>query len=243
MKVQNSFLIVIPSFNEEQNIGKVLRELLSANLPSDILVVNDGSIDGTEAEARKHGVKVVSHPCNLGYGAALQTGYKYANARGYAYLIQFDADGQHDPNDLSSIMEPLIKGEADIVMGSRFLASGDKYSTGIVKGFGICFFRLLIQRLTGHSVSDPTSGLRGVSRSVFSLYSGKEWFPADFPDANILIHQILMDFHVKEVPARMRKRKAGISMHAGLKPLLYMIQIMLGIIIVMIRHKRTKRWT
>lgn len=241
MKDKKPFLIVIPSFNEEQNIGKVLKELLSENLPADILVVNDGSKDETEAEAMKYGVEVVSHPCNLGYGAALQTGYKYAAARGYDNLIQFDADGQHDPGDLSSIMELLMKGEADIVMGSRFMSSGEKYATGIVKGFGIRFFRLLIQRLTGQSISDPTSGLRGVSRRVFSYYSGKERFPADFPDADILIHQILMDFQVKEVPARMRQREAGISMHAGLKPILYMMQIMLGILVVVIRHKRTKK--
>jgi glycosyltransferase involved in cell wall biosynthesis len=235
------FLIVIPSFNEEQIIGKVLEELLTSDMNADILVVNDGSRDETEAVAKKYSVDVVSHPCNLGYGAALQTGYKYAEEQGYPFLIQFDADGQHDPSDLPFIMEALVESGTDIVMGSRFLDSEKRYETGIVKGAGIRFIRLVIRRLTGQHVSDPTSGLRGVSRRVFTYYSGKDRFPADFPDADILIHQILMDYRIKEVPARMRHRETGISMHAGLKPVLYMLQIMLGILIVMIRHKRTKK--
>lgn len=235
------FLIVIPSFNEEQSIGKVLTGLLDANLPADILVVNDGSRDDTEREALRYPVAVVSHPCNLGYGAALQTGYQYAQVHGYAYLIQFDADGQHDPADLPGIMDALTGGGADIVMGSRFLGERERFTTGIVKGAGIRFFRLLIKRLTGKRISDPTSGLRGVSRRVFSYYSGKDRFPADFPDADILIHQILMDFRIREVPVRMKHRETGISMHAGLKPILYMLQMLLSILIVMIRHKRTKK--
>lgn len=241
MEERKPFLVVIPAFNEERNIGNVLQGLLAMNLETDILVVNDGSKDETAKEASKYPVTVLSHPCNLGYGAALHTGYQYANEKGYPYLIQFDSDGQHNPSDLPAIMKTLAEGGADIVMGSRFLGNDQHFDTGIVKEAGIRFFRMLIKRLTGQYVSDPTSGLRGVSRNVFTYYSGKNRFPADFPDADILIHQILLDFRLKEVPAHMKQREIGVSMHAGLKPILYMMQIMLSILIVMIRHKREKR--
>ncbi|WP_336787919.1 glycosyltransferase family 2 protein [Paenibacillus sp. MMO-177] len=237
----NRFLIVIPAYNEEENIGTVLQHLLDAALPADILVINDGSKDQTEAVAKAYAVKVMSHPCNLGYGAALQTGYKYATKNGYPYIIQFDSDGQHDPADLPAIMRELQEGKADIVMGSRFLDESSSFATGIVKGAGIRFFRLLIHRLTGKRISDPTSGLRGVSSSVFQYYSIRDRFPADFPDADILIQQILMKFEIKEVPARMKQREAGMSMHAGLRPVFYMMQILLSILIVMLRHKMTKK--
>lgn len=236
-----SFLIVIPSFNEEKNIGHVLEDLRSTNLPADILVVNDGSRDRTEEVARQYPVVVISHPCNLGYGAALQTGYRYAAANGYPYLIQFDADGQHNPKDVRLIMRVLEEGDTDLVMGSRFLDEEENFKTGWVKGLGIYFFRTLIKRMTGQYVSDPTSGLRGVSSRIFTYFSGKDTFPADFPDADILIQMILMNFRIKEVPAKMRQREEGVSMHAGLKPILYLMQMLLSITIVIIRHKWKKR--
>jgi glycosyltransferase involved in cell wall biosynthesis len=239
--MDNRFLIVIPAFNEEENIGRVLEGLIETGVPADILVVNDGSRDRTEEVAKKYPVTVLSHPCNLGYGAALQTGYKYASKMGYPYIIQFDSDGQHDPADLPAIMRELQEGGADIVMGSRFLNESGGFETGMIKGAGIRFFRLIIRRLTGKRISDPTSGLRGVASSVFNYYSIRDRFPADFPDADILIQQILMKYNIKEVPAHMRRRESGISMHAGLKPLFYMLQILLSILVVMLRHKLTKK--
>lgn len=239
--MENRFLVVIPAFNEEANIGRVLEELLAARLAVDILVVNDGSRDRTEERARRiDGVVVLSHPCNLGYGAALQTGYKYAVKNRYPFIIQFDSDGQHSPQDLPAIMAELERGGTDIVMGSRFVRKDGSFETGVVKGAGIRFFRMLIKQLTGKRITDPTSGLRGVSRRVFSYYSVRDRFPADFPDADILIQQILMKFSIAEVPARMKQREAGVSMHAGFKPVIYMFQILLSILVVLIRHKMTR---
>lgn len=237
----HQFLIIIPAFNEEENLGGVLAGLLETGLAADILVVNDGSRDRTEEVAMHYPVTVITHPVNLGYGAALQTGYKYATEKGYPYILQFDSDGQHNPNDLSQIMYELQKGDVDIVMGSRFLEESGGFDTGFVKGAGIRFFRILIRKLTGTRITDPTSGLRGVSSSVFNFYSIRDRFPADFPDADILIQQLLMKYRVKEVKAHMRQREAGISMHAGLKPVIYMLQIMLSICVVMISHKLTKK--
>ncbi|BAU29707.1 glycosyl transferase family 2 [Aneurinibacillus soli] len=237
----NRFLIVIPSFNEEQNIGKVLQGLLAMKLKADILVVDDGSRDRTAMAASTYPVKVISHPYNLGYGAALQTGYKYATAKGYEFILQFDADDQHNPEDLKPIMQELERRDVDIVMGSRYLEGGSTFKIGPIKKFGVCFFHWLIKTLTGVKISDPTSGLRGISQSVFHYYSVSDRFPADFPDADILIQMILLEYRIREIPAHMRMREVGVSMHAGIKPLLYIMKVSLSIMTVLIQFKLTKK--
>jgi len=237
----NHFLIIIPSYNEEQNLGKVLEGLLSMGLPADILVVDDGSADQTAEIAARYPVTVVSHPYNLGYGAALQTGFMYARERNYRYVVQFDADGQHNPQDLPAIMNELMQEDVEIVMGSRFMENSSDYQLGALKKLGIKFFRGLIYSLTGTKISDPTSGLRGVSEKVYRYYAGWDCFPADYPDADILIQMILRRYRIREIPAHMRIREAGISMHAGIKPLFYMMKISLCILIVLLRHTLSKR--
>jgi glycosyltransferase involved in cell wall biosynthesis len=237
----NPYLIIIPSYNEEQALGGVLEELLRAQLPVDILVVNDGSSDRTVEVAARYPVTVLSHPYNLGYGAALQTGYLYAVSRKYPYVFQFDADGQHSPQDLPAMIRVLEEGEADIVMGSRFLPGSAEYHVDPLKRLAIRYFRWLIKRLTGVYVSDPTSGLRGISRRVFEYYAGRDRFPADFPDADILIQMILRKYRIREVPAHMRYRTAGVSMHVGIKPFLYLIKMTLSILLVLIRNRLSKR--
>ncbi|MCY9664237.1 glycosyltransferase family 2 protein [Paenibacillus alginolyticus] len=236
----NEYLIIIPAFNEEANIGKVLQGIYARKLPVDVLIIDDGSLDKTAAIARSQSAIVVSHPCNLGYGAALQTGYQYAFAKGYRYLIQFDADDQHDPASLPSMIDELKKGESDILIGSRYLVDSG-FAAGFMKKLATVFFRWLIARLTGVKVSDPTSGLRGIASKVFGYYSVRDRFPADFPDADILIQMILQGYRVKEIPVQMRQRLAGVSMHAGLKPFFYMLKIMLSIGIVILRHQLTKK--
>jgi glycosyltransferase involved in cell wall biosynthesis len=234
------YLIIIPAFNEEANIAKVLKGIHAMQLQLDILIIDDGSIDRTSSIAREHDAIVVSHPCNLGYGAALQTGYQYAFLKGYRYLIQFDADDQHDPASLPSIIAELEKEGTDILIGSRYLEETG-FAAGAMKRSAAAFFSGLIAWLTGVKVSDPTSGLRGLSVKVFGYYSVRDRFPADFPDADILIQMILRGYRVKEIPVRMRQRHAGVSMHAGIKPFFYILKIMLSIGIVLLRHQLTKK--
>jgi glycosyltransferase involved in cell wall biosynthesis len=234
-----SFIIVIPAYNEEENIGNVLQQLISRNLDADILVVNDGSIDRTEAISRRYPVKLLSHPTNLGYGAALQTGFKYAALKGYEYILQFDSDGQHNPDDLTVIMKELQRGEADVVIGSRFL--GDPhFNPGAMKRIAIGLFRFLIRCFTANSVTDPTSGLRGLNRNVFRYYSVRDRFPSDFPDADIIIQMLLNKFRIQEVPIHSQSRLAGVSMHSGLKPVIYIFKILLSILNVVLTHGLVK---
>lgn len=240
MMRMNPFLIIIPAYNEGKNIGRVIEGLLGLRLRADILIINDGSVDETLEIALSYPVSVVSHPYNMGYGTALQTGFKYASRHQYSYLIQFDADGQHDPRDVLQIIEELQRGGADIVLGSRYLGISGEIRVGPLKKLAVLFFRWIIFRITGVQISDPTSGLRGISHLVFNYYALRNRFPADFPDADVLIHMILRDFRVREIPVHMRNRMAGESMHSGLKPLFYFVKILLSISIVVMRHKLKK---
>ncbi|MDF2523516.1 MAG: Undecaprenyl-phosphate mannosyltransferase, partial [Clostridiales bacterium] len=174
----NETLVIIPAYNEEQNISKVLNDIRSLNIDTDICVINDGSKDKTEEVVLKGNFNVVSLPYNLGYGAALQTGFKYAVLKDYKYVIQFDADGQHDPEDIKLILNELKKGDAEIVIGSRFLGRGS-LQIGYMKKVAIAVFRFLIKFFTGTKISDPTSGLKGLTKPVFSFYSNMGRYPVD----------------------------------------------------------------
>lgn len=230
------YLIIIPAFNEEKNLGRVIFGIKETGAAADILVVNDGSNDRTETVAAENGVNVLSHPFNLGYGAAIQTGFKFATIMGYKYVIQFDADGQHDPCDIPLIIEALKEGNTDIVIGSRFLGRGS-FEFGILKITAIKFFRFLIKYLARTVITDPTSGLKGLSRSIFCYYSKIGNYPVDFPDADILIQLIRRKYRVREFAANMKPRLSGESMHSGIKPLYYFVKVILSICIIVLREK------
>lgn len=229
-------LIIIPSYNEEQNIGRVLKEIRSSGVSEDILVVNDGSSDKTGMVAQETGEMVINLLYNLGYGGALQTGFKYASGRGYSYVVQFDADGQHDPEDINIILGQLRTGIPDIVIGSRFLGRG-AFRAGVLKMGAIAVFRYLIKISTGVRITDPTSGLQGLSFRVFNYYASMGNYPEDYPDADTLICMILSGCRVKEIPANIRERHSGRSMHTGVKTILYFIKMLLSILVVVIRKK------
>lgn len=233
-------LVIIPAFNEERNIEKVIAGIKTHYPEMDVLVVNDGSTDKTAFLAKKSGAGVISLPNNLGYGGALQTGFKYAVLKEYDYVIQFDGDDQHDPADLERLHRHLIDEHADIVIGSRFLGKSS-FKTGLMKKFAISFFRMLIRRLTGMVITDPTSGFQGLSRKVFGYYSIKGNFPGDYPDADILIHMLKCDCRICEIPVHIRRRAAGKSMHSGLKPIYYFIKVLLSILIIQLRNKYYSR--
>jgi len=233
---ESDCLVIIPAYNEQENIGRVLGAIRSLGADLDIVVVNDGSKDKTESVVRDSGEKVISLPFNLGYGGALQTGFKYAAAMEYNYIVQFDADGQHDPEDILLILEQLYKGDTDIVIGSRFMGRG-AFRAGFMKKTAIIIFRTIIRIATGVKITDPTSGLQGLTARVFKFYAGMGNFPEDFPDADTIIMMILSGCRIKEIPANIRYRAAGKSMHAGLKTIVYFVKMMLSIFVVLMREK------
>lgn len=233
-------LVIIPAYNEEKNVGKVLKDIRGLSIPLDVVVVNDGSRDKTGYVVREAGEKVINLPYNLGYGAALQTGFKYAASKGYEYVVQFDADGQHDPKDILNILDLLRTGGYDIVIGSRFLGKSS-FKAGILKKIAISVFRFLIRMTTGAEISDPTSGLQGLSKRVFNYYAVTGNYPEDFPDADTLINMILSNYRVKEIPVNIKNRSSGKSMHAGIKTSFYFIKMLVSILVVLLRKKQ--KWS
>ncbi len=245
---QKEVLLIIPAYNEEKQIGNVLDALNCPEISSicDVLVINDASKDATKYIARDKGARVVSHVFNLGYGSGLQSGYKYATRRKYKYVIQMDSDGQHDTRNVLKIYEALKtsdeKGNTpDIVIGSRFVEGAVSFKVPVTKKIAFCLFRSLIKIGTGRKITDPTSGLQGLSRRTFIYYSKYSYFDDKYPDANMLMQMLMLGYSVKEIPAIMYLRSDGESMHSGiLKPAIYMVRMTASIAAVFIRVKLLK---
>ena len=239
MSASYNCLVIMPAHNESANIGPVISELYqvgkSEGLQVDVLVVDDASTDDTAAVARGKGARVVSLPCNLGYGGAVQTGFRYAVERGYAYGLMMDADGQHDPRSIPALLEVVCSGQADVALGSRFL--GDmRYESGLARKLGMRLFSGLVSRVTGQQVTDATSGFQAMTAEVMGFFC-RDNYPADFPDADTIILLLFAGFRVQEVPVTMRERISGRSMHNSWKPIYYLLKMLLSILMVMLRQK------
>jgi len=237
-KELHNFAIVIPAYNEAGRVASTIacvRQFADA----DIIVVSDGSTDNTVDEAIEAGATVIELPFNLGYGAALQTGFKYALKNGYRFAVQMDADGQHDPSAIQALIEPVYSGEVDVAVGSRFLGGGD-YKSPFIRRIGIFFFAVIASIFTGKKVTDPTSGFQGLNRKVMELYASNA-YPADYPDADVIImlHRGGMKF--KEVPVLMKRSVGKVSMHGGLKPFYYIFKMLLSILATLLRSREEGR--
>lgn len=241
----NKLLIIVPAFNEEANMEALFRNLCTPEIRSfaDILVVNDASDDQTEYIAKNFDVTVITHVFNLGYGSALQVGYKYAVRQGYEYVIQIDADGQHNICNIAHIYKSLLEpdGEGnlpDIVIGSRFVEGSQSFKIPWIKRISLGFFSWMIKKVTGKTITDPTSGLQGLNRRAFTYYSMFGNFDYFYPDANMIIQMLLLGFRVVETSSIMHERTAGVSMHTGLiKQMTYMLIMPLSIWTVVVRIK------
>jgi glycosyltransferase involved in cell wall biosynthesis len=232
-------LIVVPAYDEEQNIGGVIADVRAVVPEADVLVVDDGSSDETAEAARRSGASVVSHPFNLGYGVALQTGFKYALLHGYDYVVQMDADGQHEAKSVVDLIEEARKGDADVILGSRFLGLG-RFKMQWVRKLGSLLFRVIVSRVVGERISDPTSGFQALNKNVLEFYA-TEAYPVDFPDADLLITAHRAGFRIKEVPVVMYSKAAGgKSMHSGLRPLYYVFKMFLSILVTLMRPRNSR---
>lgn len=235
-------LVIMPAYNEAECIGAFLDRLEAAGIPdiADMLVIDDGSTDDTGRIAGEHGCAVVAHVYNMGYGAALLSGYRYAVRRGYEYVIQIDSDGQHDPCNIRPVYERL-KGDGDaggpdIVLGSRFLERGKSFPISWLKKAAIGFFRKLVRLFTGKTVTDPTSGLQGLDSRALRYYSAYSNFDDRYPDANMLIQMLLLGYRVEEIPAVMHARETGSGMYGRLaSQAAYMAHMAVSICAVLFR--------
>jgi glycosyltransferase involved in cell wall biosynthesis len=230
-----SYLIIIPAYNEEENIAKVISDVRERIPFADILVVNDGSMDTTSGRAMRSGVMVVDIPFNIGYGGAIQTGFRFAEEYGYDFVFTMDGDAQHDPSSVQNLLDAMEEEGADIVIGSRFLEG--TYRMGIARKIGVLVFSAIAQFYTGTTFTDPTSGFQLLNRKVFSYLSQGDNYPLDYPDVNIIMALHKLKFKVVETPVRMLDRPRGKSMHSGLRPFVYVLRMFLAILMVLIRKE------
>lgn len=229
------YIVIIPAFNEASSISIVINGLRESKKDSDILVVNDGSKDRTAEIAKGLGVMVISHPYNLGYGAALQTGYRFAISRAYDHIIIMDADGQHDPQSISNLFKSVEDTRADVVIGSRFLDGS--YRMELTRRIGSRVFSRVASLYTGYRFTDPTSGFQLLSYQACSFLASEETHPMDYPDVNVIMLLHKKRFKVVEAPVRMVNKIGGNTMHRGLKPIIYVIRMLLSITIILLRRR------
>ncbi len=228
-------VVLLPAYNEARNIGGVISGIQEVMPDARILVVDDGSRDGTAAIASTAGATVLPLPGNCGYGVALQTGYKYAQRLGATYLAQMDADGQHDAASLPIILKPVMDDACDICLGSRFL-EGATYRVPLARRAGMYLFRRVATWLMGQTITDPTSGLQAMNAKVLGFFC-RDSFPVDYPDTDVLIFLHRHRFRVLERPARMRENPGGGTIHTGAKPLYYVFKMALSIPMNLLRRE------
>lgn len=231
-------LVLIPAYNEELSLGKVLGDIKKNAGDIDILVVNDGSIDQTEEVAKKAGVKVISHPFNLGYGAALQTGYIYSHQKNYDIIVQIDADGQHDTIHIKDFIHTLRNEDVDVAIGSRYLKNNG-YKTPVMRKIGMMIFGNIASFITGQKITDPTSGFQALKKNVVHFFT-QDLYPPDYPDTDMLILLHLAGFNLKEIPVKMYAAHMKKSMHRGHKIIYYIFKMFLSIVVTLMRKNPSK---
>lgn len=220
-------LIIIPAYNESENIEKTIADISKNAADFDYVIINDCSTDGTGEICEKNGFNVINLPVNLGIGGAVQTGYRYAYQNGYDIAVQVDGDGQHDPVFLNEMADTLQKENADMLIGSRFLEK-EGYQSSAVRRMGITYFTRLIKLLTHKRITDPTSGLRMVNSRVINMFA--ENYPGDYPEPESVVHILKLGMKVVEIPVVMRARQGGRSSIRFFSSIYYMIKVTIAII-------------
>jgi len=230
------FLVVIPAYNEGENIEFVISELKEHMPFVDILVVNDHSSDDTGEKAAKLNIKCLNLCVNLGYSSAVQTGILYADRNKYDYVLQFDADGQHMAIEAQRLIDHLIKTDADIVIGSRYLESNN-FKQSFFRMLGTKLFSRIVKLSTGKSITDPTSGFQILTKRVIGSYAHMDGFP-EYPDANLIIAMFKRGYSIEEIPVSMRPRRAGKSMHDGIiGPVKYVAVMLYSVLLILFKRR------
>jgi glycosyltransferase involved in cell wall biosynthesis len=233
MTARPKTLIVIPAFNEADSIAYVIGQIREHVPWADIAVVNDGSHDRTGAIAEACGVIVLNMPYNVGIGAAVQTGFLYAARHGYDVAVQTDGDGQHPPSEIPTLLAALAEGDADMVLGSRFIE--DKgYRTPAARRAGIVLLARIISLATGERCTDPTSGFRASNRRTIRLCARD--YPHDYPEPEAIVMLRRAGLRIREVPVKMSARYGGRSSITPLRSGYYMVKVILAIFISLVRQ-------
>jgi len=230
-------IAIVPALNEEETVGRVIDEIHAFDPGFDIVVVDDGSTDRTAGIAGDRGAHVLRLPFNLGIGGAVQTGYRFAFEHGYDIAVQVDGDGQHDPEQLPLILAPVLAGEADLCVGSRF-ASGSGYQSSFARRLGIRLFAWVVSAVVRQKVTDTTSGFRAVNRKGIALFAAD--YPHDYPEVEATIMCVKHKLRLQEVPVEMRERGGGESSITALRSIYYMTKVLLAIFVGLSRRLRER---
>ena len=226
-------LIIIPAYNESENIEKTMEEIKVKAYEFDYIIINDCSKDNTKEICKLNGYNVLNLPINLGIGGAVQTGYKYALENGYDIAVQVDGDGQHDPGFLNMMFEEMVSTKKDMIIGSRFIRNEGFQSTG-ARRIGIKYFSFLIRLLSGAKITDPTSGLRMINKEVIKIFA--EDYPKDYPEPESVVAILRQKKKVGEIPVIMKAREGGVSSISLGRSIYYMIKVSLAILIERVRN-------
>jgi glycosyltransferase involved in cell wall biosynthesis len=237
-RARNELMILIPAFNESGAVAGVIEEVRQVAPGTPVLVVDDASYDGTYQCALSAGADVLRLPYHLGLGGCVQAGYKLAYELGYDYVIRVDGDGQHDPKYIPALLKVLQESDCHMVIGSRFYQNNGVH-TSPVRAIGIWVFRLLLRPILGKPVHDPTSGFVGVNREALQVFTTS--FPLEYPEIEALVVLQRKRFRFQEVPCRMRPRKAGRSTITAVKSLYYIVHVLLGVFVNILKFEGRRR--
>lgn len=229
-------LVIVPAYNEGPSLKKVIEDIYQRAPFVDVVVINDASTDDTAQVARQTQATVLSLPINLGIGGAVQTGFRYAVAKGYTWTLQIDGDGQHDPSYIADLITPLEAGEADCVIGSRYVQQ-TSYKTPFARRIGMILFSNILSALIDYRITDTTSGFRALNPTATRFFA--QHYPVDFPDAEalLLLHQHGM--RLCEVPVTMRPRAHGKSSINLWKSIYYPFKSLTAIFAALLRARKT----
>ena len=226
---------IVPALNEELTVPRVIGELRAFDPGLVVVVVDDGSADRTAEVAAANGALVLRLPFNLGIGGAVQTGFRFAFEHGFDLAVRVDGDGQHDPAQLARILEPVLRGEADIAVGSRFAAeSGDGYRSSRSRRIGIRLLATIVSWIVGQRVTDTTSGFQALNRRGITLFARD--YPHDYPEVEATVMVFRHRLRLAEVPVAMRERTGGKSSISALGSIYYMVKVLLALFVGLFRR-------
>lgn len=229
-------LVIIPAHNEADSLAAVIADIRSA-LDCGIAVVNDGSTDDTARIALEQGVELLSLPFNLGIGSTMQTGFQFAFREGYDIAVQTDGDGQHDAAYIPKLIEPILQGESDFVVGSRYLTDTN-YSGSRGRRAGTAMFSRILSLMVGQRLTDATSGFRAADKALIAQFARD--YPRDYPEVEALLVAHMARFRIKEIPVAMRQRGGGRSSINKFRSVYYLVKVLLALLVVASR-RRTPR--
>jgi glycosyltransferase involved in cell wall biosynthesis len=221
-------IAIVPAYNEEGSVGRVIDEIRAFDPALEIVVIDDGSVDNTSSVAAEHGAHVLRLPFNLGIGGSVQTGFRYALENGFELVVRLDGDGQHDPAELPALLEPVLAGEADIAVGSRF-AGSDGYRSTRSRRVGIVILARTISLLVRQRVTDPTSGFQALNHRGIALFAAD--YPHEFPEAEATVLAARHNLRRTEVAVVMRERLAGESSIGALHAVYFMAKVLLALFV------------